>query len=55
VETSTDFKQWADGLKAYRKKDDLLRYLIQARHQSQQGRIALQWGEPSLLIAPKLQ
>ena len=51
-ETSTDFKQWTDELNPSRKKDDLLRYLIQARHQNQHGRIALQWGEPSLLIAP---
>jgi hypothetical protein len=51
-ETSTQFKKWAGGLDTYRKKDDLLRYLIQARHQSQHGRIALQWGDTSLLIAP---
>jgi hypothetical protein len=51
-ETSTDFKQWTDELNPSRKKDELLRYLIQARHQNQHGRIALQWGEPSLLIAP---
>jgi len=49
--TFSSFQPWAGALDAQRKADDLLKYLYQARHQSQHGRIEIQWGEPRLLIA----
>lgn len=37
------FQPWAGAFDAKRTADPLLRYLFQARHQSQHGRIALEW------------
>ena len=37
------FQPWAGAIDAKRKKDPLLAYLYQARHQSQHGCIALEW------------
>lgn len=45
------FEPWAGAIDAQRKSEDLLKYLYQARHQSQHGRIAMQWEEPKLMIA----
>ncbi len=39
------FQPWAGAIVAKRKKDPLLSYLRQARHQSQHGRIVLDWEE----------
>ena len=46
------FQPWAGTKDAQRKDEELLKYLYQARHQSQHGRIAMQWEESKLLIAP---
>lgn len=48
----TSFQPWAGAIDSKRKSDDLLNYLVQARHQSQHGRIALNWTEGKLHIAP---
>jgi len=48
----TAFQPWAGAIDATRKKDDLLNYLIQSRHQSQHGHIALKWSEGRLYLAP---
>src|SRR5687768_17498609 len=47
----TRFQPWAGAFDAERRRDDLLRYLYQARHQSQHGRISLEWGEGRFVIA----
>lgn len=47
-----NFQPWAGGIVSERKRDPLLQYLKQARHQSQHGKIALDWEEGSLQIAP---
>ena len=47
------FQPWAGQLfVAERNKDELLKYLCQARHQSQHGNACLDWEEGQLLIAP---
>ena len=46
------FQPWAGSVVALRKDEELLKYLYQARHQSQHGRIAMQWEESKHLIAP---
>jgi hypothetical protein len=46
------FQPWAGGIIRLRKSDELLTYLYQARHQSQHGRISLQWDDGTLHIAP---
>lgn len=43
--TFSEFQPWAGAIDAQRKHDSLLSYLYQARHQSQHGRIALEWAE----------
>jgi hypothetical protein len=48
----TTFEPWAGYIKAQKKEDALLQYLYQARHQNQHGRIAIDWEETKLLIAP---
>jgi len=48
--TFSNFQPWAGKIDAKRKSDPLLKYLFQARHQSQHGRIALQWEAPKLSI-----
>ena len=48
----TGFQPWAGNIISKRKSDELLTYLYQARHQSQHGRISMQWAEQKLLIAP---
>jgi hypothetical protein len=48
----TNFQPWACAIDAQRKSDPLLHYLYQARHQSQHGRISLEWEEERLQIAP---
>lgn len=48
----SNFQPWAGAIDAERKNDHLLQYLYQARHQSQHGRIALEWDEGLLQIAP---
>lgn len=49
---SSKFQPWAGKFDATRKADPLLQYITQARHQSQHGRISLEWEQPKLLIAP---
>ena len=49
----SSFQPWAGVFDAARKKDPLLIYLYQARHQSQHGRISLEYEEGSLQIAPE--
>ena len=44
------FQPWAGAIDAQRKQDPLLAYLYQARHQSQHGRIALDWTEGKVQI-----
>jgi hypothetical protein len=48
----SNFQPWAGAIDAQRKSDPLLHYLYQARHQSQHGRISLDWEEGQLQIAP---
>tara|TARA_R110000850_G_scaffold277061_1_gene421961 strand:+ start:4885 stop:5532 length:648 start_codon:yes stop_codon:yes gene_type:complete len=48
----SSFQPWAGKVEAVRKSEDLLQYLIQARHQSQHGRIPMDWEQGKLLIAP---
>ncbi len=48
----TDFQPWAGAKIARRKRDPLLQYLIQSRHQSQHGRLALGWTEGVMQVAP---
>lgn len=48
----SEFQPWAGAIDAKRKKDEMLSYLYQARHQSQHGRISLRWTEPRMLMAP---
>ncbi|MEI7813637.1 MAG: hypothetical protein WCJ13_02450 [Coriobacteriia bacterium] len=48
----SDFQRWAGTQIACRKRESLLKYLAQARHQSQHGRIALDWEEGLLQVAP---
>ncbi len=50
-ERFSTFQPWAGSIEKVRKEDELLRYLYQARHQSQHGRIALDWTEGKLDIA----
>jgi hypothetical protein len=47
-----DFQPWAGTRIAERKREPLLQYLIQARHQSQHGRICLNWEEGLIQVAP---
>ena len=49
----SNFQPWAGAIDAERTKDWLLQYLRQARHQSQHGRISLEWEEGRLHIAPE--
>ena len=49
----SSFQPWAGAIDAERTKDQLLQYLRQARHQSQHGRISLEWEEGRLQIAPE--
>jgi len=52
-EKFSKFQPWAGSIDSQRKTDELLSYLYQARHQSQHGKIALEWEEEgALLIAP---
>jgi len=46
----TNFQPWAGAINTKRLKDPLLTYLIQARHQSQHGRITLDWEEEKIQI-----
>ena len=48
----SSFQPWAGAIDSKRKKDELLLYLYQARHQSQHGRFALDWEEAHVQIAP---
>lgn len=43
--TFSSFQPWAGAIDAKRKGDELLAYLYQARHQSQHGRLSLEWGD----------
>jgi hypothetical protein len=47
-----NFQPWAGKVVAQRKKDKLLSYLCQARHQNQHGNASLDWDEGKVLIAP---
>ena len=49
--TFSRFRPWAGAIDKGRTKDQLLQYLHQARHQSQHGRIPLEWEEGKLQIA----
>lgn len=40
---SSKFPPWAGRFKSERKKDELLRYLVQSRHMTQHGRLKLEW------------
>ncbi|EAU56074.1 hypothetical protein [Mariprofundus ferrooxydans] len=51
-EKFSSFQPWAGKFRKERKDDPLLQYLIQARHQSQHGRIPLKWQEGAIAIAP---
>ena len=42
------FQPWAGRIDKTRRNDPLLRYLIEARHQSQHGRFALEWSKETL-------
>lgn len=48
----SDFQPWAGPRDKERKKDDLLRYLIESRHQSQHGNFSLAWETGSMEVAP---
>jgi hypothetical protein len=48
--TFSSFQPWAGAIDAERKKDPLLSYIYQARHQSQHGRIILAWEEGSIQV-----
>lgn len=52
LSTSTKFQPWAGKFEKVRKSDELLRYLVQSRHQSQHGNIAMEWHSGSIQIAP---
>ena len=47
-----DFQPWAGVVEAFRKRDELLRYVYEARHQSQHGQIPLSWEEGRIQIKP---
>ncbi|MCH7822053.1 MAG: hypothetical protein IIA07_08550 [Proteobacteria bacterium] len=49
---SSKFQPWAGPLDKSRKKDWLLRYLYEARNQSQHAQVKLDWEDPVALIAP---
>jgi hypothetical protein len=40
---SSKFQPWAGKYESQRKKDQMLRYLVQSRHKSQHARIELEW------------
>lgn len=44
------FQPWAGKIIKERKEDDLLKYLYQARHQSQHGNLPLEWSEGKINI-----
>lgn len=46
----SQFQPWAGAIDAQRKQDPLLAYLYQARHQSQHGRVALEWAEGKVQV-----
>lgn len=48
----SSFQPWAGAIDSERKSEPLLQYLYQARHQSQHGRIAMEWEQEQLQIAP---
>ena len=48
----SNFQPWAGVIDVKRKSDPLLQYVTQARHQSQHGRISLEWEPEKLIIAP---
>jgi len=50
--TFSNFQPWIGRIEKKRKKDKILQYLRQSRHQSQHGRIAMNWTEGKLHIAP---
>jgi len=52
TKVSTKFQPWAGRILAERKADELLQYLYQARHQSQHGRISLEWSAATMQVAP---
>ena len=47
----SNFQPWAGAIETKRKKDELLLYLYQSRHQSQHGRFPLEWEEAHVQIA----
>lgn len=49
---STKFQPWAGEKDSDRRSDPCLRYLIESRHKSQHGGLALVWEEPQVQIAP---
>ena len=48
----SSFKGWFGQSKKSRKKDPLLRYMYEARNQSQHGHVVIEWAESHLNIAP---
>jgi len=45
---SSKFPPWAGRFESERRKDELLRYMVQSRHMAQHGRLELEW-EPGKL------
>ena len=52
VQKFTSFQPWAGKIVKEKKEDKLLQYIYQARHQSQHGRVAIEWEEPRTQVAP---
>jgi len=51
-EMFSNFQPWVGTIVKKRKSDPLLSYIYQARHQSQHGRISIEWEEETIHIAP---
>lgn len=51
-DVSTKFQPWMGKYIKERRNDPLLKYLYQARHQSQHGNISLNWKSGKIRIAP---
>jgi hypothetical protein len=48
----SNFQPWAGAIEVNWKRDELLMYIYQARHQSQHGGFVFDWNEGSLQITP---
>ncbi|MEE8056998.1 MAG: hypothetical protein V3T17_04085 [Pseudomonadales bacterium] len=47
-----NFQPWAGAKDKQRKSDQLLAYLVQSRHQSQHGNVAVEWEPGKIQVAP---